>query len=106
MLLLSIESKQFVCAFKSRSPLKNEIGQRAPLIDCEGDLCWLSAAKRQALPEGPRYVPPVPDMQQLDNAAAAFNSQGARCIQSTLSYNAICADMASNIVLQSSMLGS
>ena len=41
---------------------------------------WLPAAKRQVKPEGPRYIPPVPDMQQLESAGASFNSQGARCM--------------------------
>ena len=40
----------------------------------------LPAAKKQGQPLGGHYVPPVPDMQQLESAAASFNSQGARCM--------------------------
>ena len=36
------------------------------------------AAKKQARPQLPCYVPPEPDMQQTDSSAATFASQGAR----------------------------
>lgn len=39
------------------------------------------AAKKQARPQLPCYVPPEPDMQHMDSSAATFTSQGARYAQ-------------------------
>ena len=44
----------------------------------------LPAAKKQAQPQLPCYVPPEPDMQHMDSSAATFPSQGARYAEMSL----------------------
>ncbi|CAK0761581.1 hypothetical protein CVIRNUC_002874 [Coccomyxa viridis] len=46
-----------------------------------------AAAKKQARPQLPCYVPPESDMQHLDSSAATFASQGARHIAGVFSNN-------------------
>ncbi|CAL5219574.1 g1434 [Coccomyxa viridis] len=70
------------CDFHVQGEFKRLNSHRGPLITATvGARLGAHAktvAKRQVKPEGPRYVPPMPDMQQLENAGASFNSQGAR----------------------------